>query len=411
MGDGLYLIWLMRWLRSYVVFSVRAGSLERLLNLCAREGIPVWDCRRENAAASGKTTVGGYRKMRRLMQEIGTSTRVTARGGMRFVLHRYRRRTGIVTGVALFAAFLIVSGQFVWNVRIEGCDTLTSPEQMTALLSDLGVHRGVLKRNIDLQSVARRVNISVNELSWAALNLHGTTAVLKLRERTPPPPKVDTNLPANVVAARDGQIVQLRVTDGKALRKQGDVVRAGEIIVSGVREDRWGVTHLMRANASVLAHVPETLTVEIPLAQEQAQPAGKVTRRRYLDLFGMRVPLFLYSEPQGTYKLERFSEPFYLCGCKMPVGIMNESFIFYYLTQTQIDEQTALQMAQKELLRKERQTFGDAKILTKQTNAICENGVLQLRADYQLEMEIAKQADIRLLERAREPKPAREGGY
>lgn len=401
----------MRWLRSYVIFSVRAGSLERLLNLCAREGIPVWDCRRMNAAASGKTTVGGYRKMRRLAREIHTSTRVTGRGGLRFILYRYRRRAGILAGVTAFAAFLIISGQFVWNVRIEGCEQLTSPAQLTALLEELGVHRGALKRGIDLQSVARQVEITVNELSWTALNLHGTTAVLKVRERTPPPQKIDTNVPANVVAARDGQLVRLQVTDGKAVRKQGDVVRAGEIIVSGVRQDRWGVTHLVRANGTALAHVPETLTVEIPLAQEQAQSAGKVMRRRYLDLFGMRVPLFLYREVQGTYKLERFTKPLYLGGHKMPVGILKESYIFYSLTQSEIDEQTALQLAQKELLRKERQTFAGAKILSKQTNAVCENGVLCLRADYRLEMDIAKQAEIGLLERAREPKPAREGGY
>ena len=36
--------------------------------------------------------------------------------------------------------------------------------------------------------------------------IRGTTATLLVRERVRPPEKIDTDVPANVVAARDGQI-------------------------------------------------------------------------------------------------------------------------------------------------------------------------------------------------------------
>lgn len=132
-------------------------------------------------------------------------------------------------------------------------------------LEELGVRRGVLKSGLDAREIQLEVQLKVDDLSWAALNIRGTTATLLVRERTVPPQKIDTKVPANVVAARDGQIVSMAVTDGRAAVRKGDAVREGEILVSGVFEDRWGLNHLLRANAKVIARVPESLAVEVPL--------------------------------------------------------------------------------------------------------------------------------------------------
>ena len=62
-GGFLLFIRFLRYLRGHVKFFARSGSFERLINLCAHHRVPLWDCRREEAGYSGRTTVDGYRRM------------------------------------------------------------------------------------------------------------------------------------------------------------------------------------------------------------------------------------------------------------------------------------------------------------------------------------------------------------
>ena len=381
------------------------------MNLCARQGIPVWDCRREGTDAVGYTTVSGYHRLHLLMRENHIRLRVIQKSGARFIGHRYRKRVGILTGILLFAASLFVAQLFVWEVQVDGCSDPTSQNRLYQVLAEQGVRRGCLKSGIDLYLVARTAEVEVNGLSWAALNLHGTTAILKVRERTPPPQKIDTSVPANVVAVKDGQIVTLRVTDGRPLLRSGDAVRAGELIVSGVLQDQWGVTHLVRANAKAIAHVPASLTVEVPLQQESAVYTGHTVRRNYLELFSLRLPLFLYTGLEGTYRVEKEQNPLVVGAKELPVALAQERFVFYETKETAISQEAALKIAEKKLARMEETEFAESKILSRETFATCENGILSLRGEYELEQDIAKQVEIGVLERAKTQKPLREGGY
>ena len=348
-GGFLLFIRFLRYLRGHVKFFARSGSFERLINLCAHHRVPLWDCRREEAGYSGRTTVDGYRRMRPLARKAGAVTRVKERHGLPFLLRRYRRRIGVAAGAALFIAFFAVTQQFVWVVEVQGNERVDSQVLLQAL-EELGVRRGVLKSGLDAREIQLEVQLKVDDLSWAALNIRGTTATLLVRERTVPPQKIDTKVPANVVAARDGQIVSMAVTDGRAAVQKGDAVREGEILVSGVFEDRWGLNHLLRANAKVIARVPESLAVEVPLTQSRAVPSGRVVKRRYLELPGVRLPLFLYSGLDGEYKVEKVTRPPVLFGVEMPFPVTRETYIFYETEEERISAETALRIAERQLL-------------------------------------------------------------
>lgn len=405
----MLIIGFLRYIRGYVRFTAEAGSAERLLNLCAHNRVPTWRCYRQGERMTGCTTVEGYHAMRTLAKKAGVRLRVAERHGVPFTAHRYRKRIGFIIGALLFAALLILSQQFIWTIRVEGCQRV-DPQILENALEELGVRRGTLKSGVNTWAIQREITIKVNELSWAALNIQGTTATLVIIERTPPPPKIDTNVPANVVAAKDGLITRMEVTDGITVRKKGDTVVAGELLVSGVHEDRWGMTHLLRANARVTASVPETLEVRIPLRQETARLTGEIVRRRYLEVFGTKLPLFLYTGLEGDYKVERMTEPLELFGISLPFTVTKETYVFFERDTAQISEETALRAAKKQLESRERSAWGSA-VLSSQHQADVENGELVLRGSYIVEENIAKQVEIPLFDRSQKEKAAREGGY
>ena len=410
-GGFLLFIRFLRYLRGHVKFFARSGSFERLINLCAHHRVPLWDCRREEAGYSGRTTVDGYRRMRPLARKAGAVTRVKERHGLPFLLRRYRRRIGVAAGAALFIAFFAVTQQFVWVVEVQGNERVDSQVLLQAL-EELGVRRGVLKSGLDAREIQLEVQLKVDDLSWAALNIRGTTATLLVRERTVPPQRIDTKVPANVVAARDGQIVSMAVTDGRAAVQKGDAVREGEILVSGVFEDRWGLNHLLRANAKVIARVPESLAVEVPLTQSRAVPSGRVVKRRYLELPGVRLPLFLYSGLDGEYKVEKVTRPPVLFGVEMPFPVTRETYIFYETEEERISAETALRIAERQLAAKERGAWASGTVVKREVSAKTEGGRVVLTGEYLVEMDIARQVEIPVFDRTGQGEKAlREGGY
>lgn len=399
----MFIVRLLRWLRGYVKFKAEHGYVERLISLCAKNNVLMWKCRKINHVFTGYTTVFGYHKMHRLARKAGVRTRVIERKGLPFVFHRYRKRVGIVAGAFLCAAFLIIMQQFIWVIEVQGCKDL-QPIQLMNALEELGVKRGTWKNSIDQAEVKRQILRMVKDLSWATLNVHGNTATLVVRERTMPPELIDTGVPANVVAQRDGQIKRMEVSSGQSILKTGDTVRAGELIVSGVFEDVNGVTHLVRASAKVMAHVPETITVEIPLIQKSCNLTGKVLKRNYIELFDVKLPLFLYKKLEGDYKLEIGKNTPELLGLKMPFDIVRETYIFYETQEQELSEEFAIHIAQKKLESLERKSW-DGKILNRSVNAVCENENLILTADYVIETDIAKQVEIPILDRSGQNAP------
>ncbi|MCI8649545.1 MAG: sporulation protein YqfD [Anaerotruncus sp.] len=395
----------------FVEFQIQAGDYERLLNLCAHHEVPLWDIRHTDKGFFASTAPQSYRDLCRLARKAGVKPRLRRRRGLPFVVYRYRARVGIIAGIVLFILSLLISQQFLWQIQVEGCERL---EQQTVLraLESLGVRRGALKSRIQPLIIKQQMPLLLDDISWAALNIQGTTATLLVRERTLPPQKIDTHAPANVVAAMDGQLVRLEVTDGQAMRKKGDTVQKGELIASGVWEDRWGMTHLVRAKAVAIAHVPQSLTVEVPLLQEQLSATGEVVRRRYLEICGLRIPLFLYSKLEGEFQLACQTSTPKVFGVPLPFELSQEEYHFFVREQEEISEETALHLAQQQINLEEQQRWG-AQILKSRYSASLEEGVLTLRGDYEVEMDIAQQVEIPLDDPTSplEENPLREGGY
>lgn len=408
----MFIIRFLRWLRGYARIRVSQGCAGKLMTLCARNGILLWNGGNEEDAFYGCVSVRMLDGLRALAGQAGIDLQTVKVSGMPRLLHNYRKRIGILCGSLLFVTVLAVSQQFVWTVQVEGCKN-ADPRRLIALLEEAGVHRGTLKKKIDLRYTAREMILRADELSWAALNLHGTTAILRIRERTPPPPKIDTNVPANVVAMEDGQIKKLWVTDGKAALKEGETVRKGEIIISGVWQDRWGLTHFVRAGGQAYAHVPRSLTVKIPLEQEAYILTG-AERRSYLEIFGLRLPLFFYKELAGEFKLECYNDTPEIFGITLPFSIGRENALFYDKQKETITQEQALAMAQRQLAALEHKVFLENPVISRDVRASMENGVLILRGDYEIEMDIAQQKEISLFEYSQpedKKKIPREAGY
>ena len=394
----MFLVRLLRYLKGYVRFTITGGFIERFLNLCSRGGVPLWDLEHTQEGMISSTTVKHYPGLRGYARRTGVRLRVKERHGFPFLLRRYRKRWGIFVGLLAFFIFLGAMSNFIWQIQVVGNETLTE-EEIVAQLEELGVTIGANRHKIDTRWVERNMLLRLEELSWIGVNLTGSTAEIEVKERVMPPEKIDDEKqPTNVIAGESGQIKYMEVYDGKAVVSVGDTVVKGDIIVSGVLEDSKGKTTFKHARAKVMAQVPASLSVEVPLNQTIYEPSGKMPVERKLCLFGLEVPLSLPAKTGEFYNRYESVKNFSVLGRKLPVSLKSIGYEQLEKVEIVYTEDQALAEAQNQLLALEAQSFADATVVTKNPVAFVEQDTLLMKAEYIVEKDIAVVQEILIKE-------------
>lgn len=385
-------IQIIRFFRGTVRFSVRDGFLERFINLCAQNRVPIWEGRRHGNRYTACTTLAGSRRLPELAQRAGVVLESGPRGGAPVLLHRYRKRTGLFAGAVLVAAAILILGCFIWQVQVVGLVTIPVEEVDTAL-RELGVTRGALRRDIDAREVERLLMLRLDKAAWVAVNLRGSRAVVEIQERVVPPERIDDRVPHNVVAARPGFITYMEVYNGQPAVKAGDSVDAGEILVSGIMEDKKLRNRTVHARAKVLAQTQEELRVEVPYLQEEYTVRG-VEVRRYLDILSAKLPISWGGAPKEPYKLERAAFDIPLLSRLVPIGWSRENYLLLDRKEERITPQRAKELAEEQLAALEQKTFEGMTVIRRELNGQELEDRFLLEGVYLCEEDIGEEREI-----------------
>ena len=381
---------LIRYCRGTLQFTAAGPYPERFLNLCSGGGVGLWNTRRTAEGVTACCAQCHRSRLEYYAQKSGCRLETVRCTGMKSTARRYRRRTGLWVGAALLAAGLLVMGRFVWRVEIRGTEQL-DPAVITAALAEYGVHPGVLAGKIDARTVERRMQIRFAEIAWITVNVEGSRVTAILEEAVPPPAVVEDGIPTNLIAGETGFITRVEVQNGNAVVKPGDSVLAGDLLVSGIMDNKMGESRLAHARGRVYAQVRERLEIFVPYEQRDYLLAG-VSRRRYLTVFGVEIPLQGRGAPEGPYRLEQvITQPGGFFSL-LPVTLREECYLQLREVTKTVSPQEALRQAEKELALREQGLA--AEVIHREAEGSEEPAGFTLTAEYLLERQIAVEAKV-----------------
>lgn len=383
----------LRFLRGYVLFEVDGSFIERFLNLAARARIPVWDARRAGGKFYGYTDASSYSKLRQQAKKAGVRIRLSDKKGLPFTRKRYRKRRGLLIGAAVFFAFIFLMSQFIWRIEINGSETIPESRIIDAL-HDIGISPGSFRWRIDVRDGERRILLKVPELSWAALNIGGSTLRVEVDERTLPPAVIDPHDPCNVVAKASGQITAMNVFDGQGMVKVGDAVLKGDILISGITRDKQEQNLFKHARGEVFARCEFDYEIDIPLQQTHYVETGDTKDRTYLDIFGFDLPLFLPLRVPAPYHVERRETPVTFFTIQLPFSTLTETYYFTREEPVILTEEEAKEQALLELGGIEEVYLEGGEILERTLSGSLESDRFLLSAHYDCIVDIAEQRQI-----------------
>ena len=284
----MLIINLVRYILGYINFRAFGGFSDRFLNLCTRDGIPLWNIKNIKGNITASTTINGYLSIRKAAKKSGMQLMVVERKGLIFFLKRNKIRLGLLIGVVIFACVIYTLSRFVWSVSLVGNVDLQEDYLLSAF-ENYGVKVGATISSIDDNDIAQKVVSDIPELSWAAINRKGNVVVIEVREKTPAPEKYDNSVPTNLIAGENGLILSIDVLYGNEEIKPGSAVTKGDLLISGVITYADGKEKLIHADGYVKALVNRKETFNGNDFSVYNLILEKT--RKKLFFFGLEIPL------------------------------------------------------------------------------------------------------------------------
>ncbi len=220
--------------RGFATVRLEGLGLEKIINFCISKNIDIWDVdRKQYTLLEFKINLRDYKLLDKFSKKRGFRIYVIKKNGCEVWTNRILKRKVLAARAFFSLIILLYLSGIVFRIDIVGNDIIYADDILTEL-ENVGFMIGTRHQSVDLRAVENHLMIHISELAWIGIEIKGVYAKIKIVEKVPSPDKIDKNLPANVVALKNGVIESVIARSGDAVVKKGDIVAAGDLLISGV---------------------------------------------------------------------------------------------------------------------------------------------------------------------------------
>ena len=333
-------------LAGYRIYSVGRERVGELIDICRAEGISYREVRFFEDRATLCVMLWSSFALQRSARERGIELELVESRGIPSLAIRYRHRYGLIVGLIVSIALVLLSGSVIWDIRVDGEEKLSEGE-VRDLLGQCGLEIGSARRSLDIDALENRVLILSDDIAWISVNIIGTVAEVEIRELRLPPESEDLTAASNLVAATDAKVVGFENIRGNIAVEIGERVREGQLLIGGIYGDEESGFRYLNAEGSVLGEVDRELSVEVLRRESKKVYSGEVKCEKYLIFFKKRIKFFsnYRNLPSSCDKIEVEEYLRAPNGAQMPFGVYEVRYLEYRYDTLERDEATLFEIA------------------------------------------------------------------
>ena len=229
-------------------------------------------------------------KVKKILTDEGFFYKIIKYKGLPKLFFKLYKRIGILVGITIFLVLVYYSSRHIWSIDVIGNSVVTD-EEIICMLESLGCGVGSKIDDIDFDELHNRFLIECKDISWISVNMDGVKANVEVKEVKRGKKEHTGN--ANIVASEDGQIELITLIKGKTQVEIGDVVKSGDILISGVESYREGENTFYRnADGCVMAKVNRIIKAQVNEKKNLKTKTGNYEKRISLKIFNLNINLF-----------------------------------------------------------------------------------------------------------------------
>lgn len=186
----------------------------------------------------------------------------------------YKKRFFVITSIlGIIVTFLL--SNIIINIEI-----IHSKEEIRTLLKDelevYGIKRLTLKKNFsEITKIKSKILENNKEkIEWLEIERKGMKYVVRVEERIVLTEIVE-NIYCNIIAKKDGHILNFQIEKGVANIKRGSYVKKSDVLISGDILLNEEIVDNVCANGKIYAEVWYNINVELPIYYEKIEKTGK----------------------------------------------------------------------------------------------------------------------------------------
>lgn len=283
---------LTRYLTGWARVRICGAEPEKFLSALGDRGIAFWESSApRDFEMTVKIPLRAAKLVRPLAAALGCEGEVLSRHGLPALFSKLRHRVALMICVVTVLVLLFVSGAFIWNIEIEGCETISENEVRQAL-AECGVDIGACWVGLNQDRVRNGMILKIPEIRWMTVSIRGSHARVILRERRTGPEPVAEDEYVHIVAKKAGIVTTIRAYRGTAVAAENETVLPGEVLVGGYTTGRYGVQGASRAIGEVWARTWYEKTAVAPVNVTLTVPDGERDVKWSLILGKIRINFY-----------------------------------------------------------------------------------------------------------------------
>lgn len=244
-------IW--NYFRGYVIIRIEGLYLENFINFVISKGIYLWDIRRlDYTILEAKVGINSLKDLMLLKNNISYQINIKEKFGFPFLIKRLKFRKFFILGFFISVLTMFYLTSFIWSIDISGDENISYNEVINNL-KKIGVSIGTYKNKVDTDEIKRIILKEIEDISYVKAKIKGTKLLIDLKARDKITYKVESHYPCNIVSKKRAVIEKVIAKNGKSLVEKGDIVKQGQVLITGIIEDeRFDKPLLVHSDGIVL---------------------------------------------------------------------------------------------------------------------------------------------------------------
>lgn len=262
---------LWQWFCGYICVCITGRQINRFLNLCAKNRIYLWKITYDvehNLRAFLRFR--DFYNLKPYLRKTKTKIRILSKKGFPFWCYRHPKLKWFFCFCFLFLCLVFYSFNFLWNIEIKG-NSKVSTEEILECLEEHEIEVGLKRHTIDCSYIELILREQFQELGWVTVYLKDTRLCIEVKESlydVMEPFQIEENKSYHLISNRDGKISSIITRAGKAVVKEGQFVKSGDILVLGQNEiyaDNGEIKEILslKADASVYAEIYYDIKISV----------------------------------------------------------------------------------------------------------------------------------------------------
>jgi len=377
---------LLNYIVGYVNIKVESYFLERFINICISKKIFLWNIKRKKSTILyANISIKDYKRLKEITKKTKSRVKIESKKGLPFLIYKYRKRKIFLGLFVLILIGLIATSNFIWNIEITG-NIEISKEDIMQVLNENGLKVGVSKNKIDKNLLINKIRLQRDDIAWIGISMKGTNAIVEIKETDKAPEIINENEYCNIISNKNASITKINVQNGTAAVNIGDIVKVGDILVSGYMEGKYTGIRYVHSSADIEAKVWYSKKEKFYFDQEIEVPTGATEEKYTFNLNNFKINFYKtlskfqnYDTINESKKLMLFSN-FYL-----PIEIIKTTNYEYEMQSKTFTEEELIEIGTKELEEGlEQEIENKDAIINKQVNVYKNEGYIEVEVIYEV---------------------------